>query len=300
MSGSTVSRLDFGNYMRELRTRAPRSAVLAAANHIGVSRPVIDRLEDGATNRLGNLHINALLEFYNADAEAREKAWMLWEEVRAEEKRAKGGDGQGNIWKAYKDQIAPNTGKFLRLEGAATRVISHNPVILPAMIQTSDYRRALDRGANPNLSLVDLERRIELTAKRQVRLNDSTFHYEALLCEAVFRNRAGGPTVMRAQLEWLAEVGERDNVEIRIVPHSADAHPGLAMQSFDWLEFSAGASGLALPTVVYAEGAIGSVFHEHDEEVNRYRQAIEGIRAVALGKQDTRNLVLEIAKEYAA
>ncbi|MET9490071.1 DUF5753 domain-containing protein [Nocardia sp. NPDC006630] len=297
MTGLTVSRLDFGNFMRELRMRAPRPAVLAAATHVGSSRQAIDRMEDGSPTRLGDLHINALLEFYAAESGARVKALELWEEVKTEEKAAK---GQGNIWKAYKDQVAPNTGKFLRLERVAEQLISHNPVILPALLQVPDYRRALDRASSANLSLVDLERRIELSTERQARLDDPSFRYEALLCEAVLRNQVGEPGVMRTQLDWLAEVGKRENVVIRIIPFSAGAHPGLTMQTFDWLKFPPGTSGLTLPTVVYAEGAIGSAFHEHHEDVNRYRQAIEGIRAVALEEQDTRDLVVRIAKEYAA
>ncbi|MFI1919323.1 helix-turn-helix domain-containing protein [Nocardia sp. NPDC020380] len=289
--------MDFGNFMRDLRLRGPRPAVLTAATRLGVSRPVIDRLEDGSPNRLSDLHINALLDLYEVDEDARAKALMLWEEVKAEEKANK---GQGNVWKAYKDTIAPNTGKFLRLERVAEQIISHNPVILPALLQTPDYRRALDLGGDRNLSLVDLERRIELTITRQARLGDPNFRYEALLCEAVLRNRAGEPKVMRAQLERLAEVGQCDNVEIRVVPFSVGAHPGLIMQSFDWLKFPPGTSGLTLPTVVYADGVIGSVFHEHEEDVNRYRQAIEDIRTVALTQQDTRDLVMKIAKEYAA
>ncbi|WP_235948045.1 DUF5753 domain-containing protein [Nocardia terrae] len=297
MTGLTVSRLDFGNFMRELRMRAPRTAVLAAATHIGASRQAIDRMEDGSPTRLGELHINALLAFYETDDDARAKALELWAEVKTEEKAAR---GQGAVWKAYKDQVAPNTGKFLRLEGVASQIISHNPVILPALLQIPDYRRALDLAGNPSPTLVDLERRIELSAKRQTRLDDSGFQYEALLSEAVVRNRVGEPRVMQVQLEWLAKVGERENVAIRIIPFSAGANPGLTMQTFDWLEFPPGTSGLTLPTVVYAEGAIGSVFHEHDEEVDRYRQAIEAIRTVALGKQDTRDLVVKIAKEFAA
>lgn len=297
MTGSTVSRLDFGNFMRELRIRAPRPAVLAAATHIGVSRPVIDRMEDGSMNRLGDLHINALLDFYATDEAARAKAGELWNEVKAEKKATK---GQGNIWKAYKDQVAPNTGKFLRLERIAAQLISHSQAILPALLQVSDYRRALDRGIDSNLSPVDLERRIELSIKRQARLDDPEFRYEALLSEAVVRNRVGDRTVMATQLEWLAEVGQRDNVEIRVIQFSAGAHLGLTMQTFDWLEFPHGSSGLTLPTIVYAEGAIGSVFHENDDEVDRFRQAIKDIRAVALGQQDTRDLVMKIAKEYAA
>lgn len=296
MTGLTVSRLDFGNFMRELRTRAPRSAVLAAATHADVSRQAIDRMEDGSPTRLGDLHIKALLDFYEADSTARAKALELWKEVRTEEKATK---GHGNVWKAYKDQVAPNTGKFLRLEGIANRIVTFHPVIFPALLQSADYRRELDR-IEPDLSLVDLERRVELTMKRQERLNDPGLKFEAFLSEAVIRNRVGNDAVMRKQLEWIAAVTERGNVDVRVIPFSVGSHPGLTMSAFDWLEFPRGTSGLTLPTVVYAEGAIGSVFHEHDEEVNRYQQAIEGIRAVALETEDTRDLVIEIAKECAA
>ncbi|MEU6585380.1 Scr1 family TA system antitoxin-like transcriptional regulator [Nocardia sp. NPDC046763] len=57
---------------------------------------------------------------------------------------------------------------------------------------------------------------------------------------------------------------------------------------------------MTLPPVVYAEGAIGSVLHEHDEEVDEYREAIAGLRAVALTAQGTRDLLVRIAKEHTA
>ncbi|MFJ4649678.1 DUF5753 domain-containing protein [Nocardia sp. NPDC088792] len=297
MTGLTVSRLDFGNFMRELRKRAPRPAVLAAATHIGASRQAIDRMEDGSPTRLGDLHINALLDFYAVDIHARTKALELWAEVKTEEKATR---GQGNMWKAYKDQIAPNTGKFLRLEGIADHIVAHHPVIFPALLQSADYRRALDGVNEPGISPVDLERRIELTMKRQARLDDPDFRFEAFLSEAVVRNQVGDGGMMRKQLEWLAAVSERENVSIHVVPFAAGAHPGLTMLTFVWLKFPLGSSGKTLPAIVYAEGAIGSVFHEHEEEVGQFRQAIEGLRAVALARQDTRDLVMKIAKEHGA
>ncbi|WP_327146975.1 helix-turn-helix domain-containing protein [Nocardia sp. NBC_01327] len=300
MTEWTVSRLDFGNFMKELREHASRPAMTAAAVHIGVSRQAIDRMEDGSLTRLGELHINALLDFYGANDDARVKAEELWREIKTEEKAAKGQGTTRGLWKAYKDQVAPITGKFLRLEGIANHVIAHHPVIFPALLQSADYRRALDRVSEPALSVVDLERRIELTMKRQARLDDPTFRLEAFLSEAVVRNRVGDARVMRNQLEWLARMSERENVAIRLVPFDAGTHPGLTMLTFVWLAFPQGPSGKALPTMVYAEGAIGSVFHEQDEEVSQYRQAIEGLRAVALNEQDTEDLMMKIAKEHAA
>ncbi|WP_330181479.1 helix-turn-helix domain-containing protein [Nocardia sp. NBC_01503] len=292
--------MDFGNYMRELRARAPRQAMMAAAAHIGVSRQAVDRMEDGSPTRLGDLHINALLDFYCAGDEARAKAMGLWNEIKTEEKASRAQGSTRGLWKAYQDQVAPNTGKFLRLEGIADHVVTHHPVIFPALLQSADYRRALDRVSDPGLSTVDLERRIELIMKRQARLADPDFTYEAFLSEAVVRQRVGDGPIMRRQLNWLAAVSERDNVSIRLIPFASGVHPGLTMLAFDWLTFPPGSSGLALPTIVYAEGAIGSVFHEQAEEIDRYRQAIEGIRDVALERVDTRALVSKIAKECAA
>lgn len=300
MAGLTVSRMDFGNYMRELRAHAPRQAMMAAAAHIGVSRQAVDRMEDGSPTRLGDLHINALLDFYCAGDEARAKALDLWNEIKIEEKASRAQGSTRGLWTAYQDQIAPNTGKFLRLEGIAEHVVTHHPVIFPALLQSADYRRALDRVSEPGLSTVDLERRIELIMKRQARLDDPAFKFEAFLSEAVIRNRVGDGSLMQKQLNWLAAVGERGNVGIQVVPFTAGVNPGLTMLAFVWLEFPRGSSGKTLPTVVYAEGAIGSVLHEHSEEVSAYRRAIDGIRAVALSRQETRSLVSKIAKEYAS
>lgn len=300
MAGLTVSRMDFGRFMRRLREQAPRSAMAAAALHVEVSRQALDRLEDGLPTKLGTLHINGLLEFYGCGAEERSEALKLWQEVQAEDKVAKAQGNSKGFWKAYSDQVAPNVQKLLRLERVAEQVIAHQPVIVPGLLQTPDYRRAIDRINEPELSIVDLERRIELTTKRQARLDDPEFRLEVFLSEAVLRNRPGTDSVMAEQMRWLIEAGERDNVDVHVVPFAAGPHPGLKMYAFTWLRLPRGTSGMTLPPVIYAEGAVGSVFHEHDDEVSQYEQAIAGLRAVALATGGTRDLVNRVAKEYLA
>lgn len=121
-----------------------------------------------------------------------------------------------------------------------------------------------------------------------------------ILSEAVLRHRPGTPAVMAAQMHWLAEAGSRDNISVRVLPFDAGPHQGLAIQSFHMLEFPRLEGGLVEPTVVYLEGAVGALYHEQAEVVARYQAAITALQAVALSEDDTRDMVLRVAKEHAA
>ncbi|MFB8007073.1 DUF5753 domain-containing protein [Nocardia sp. NPDC056000] len=292
--------MDFGNFMHELRLRSPRPSMTSAALHVETTRQVIDRLEQGSPTKLVTLHINGLLDFYAADPEARAQALRLWAEVQEQDKTARAQGNSKGFWKAYSDQVAPNFEKFLRLEGAADEIVAYQPTLVPGLLQLPDYRRAITHISEPDLSPVDVERLLELTRKRQVRLNDNNFRLIAFLSEAALRHKPASPAVMAAQLRWLGEVGERENVDLHVIPFSSGPHLGMTMQTFTLLRFPKGASGLSLPQIVYAEGAIGSTFHEHNEEVGQYRKAVASLRTVALTQVATRDLVLTVAKEYAA
>ncbi|NNH71396.1 XRE family transcriptional regulator [Nocardia uniformis] len=300
MVGLTVSRLDFGNFMQGLRMSAPKTSMISAALRIDSTRQVLDRLERGGPTKLGRLHINGLLDYYEATPEQRSEALRLWEEIREQDKAARAQGNSKGFWKAYSDQVAPNFEKFLRLEGAAEAVTAFQPVIVPGLLQTPEYRRAIIRIDHPDLSAVDTERLLELTERRQTRLSETGFRLEAFISEAVLRNHPCDPETMLEQLRHLTEIGERENVSIRVIPFSVGPHKGLTIQVFTLLRLPKGASGMVLPPLVYAEGAVGSVFHEHGDEVSQYEQAIDGLRAVALSEEDTRDLVLRAAKEYSA
>ncbi|MFC9999413.1 DUF5753 domain-containing protein [Nocardia sp. NPDC127526] len=285
--------------MYELRTHAARST-LAAGLHLEVSRQTIMRLEEGLPTKVTTPQLKSLLDFYEADAETRAEALMLWGEIKEQDKTAKAQGNSKGYWQAYADQVASHFPRYLRLEGAANRVTSHQLVLVPGLLQTADYRRAIAKIDAPELSAVNTERRVELAARRQARLDDADFQMNALVSEAVLRHQPGSPAVMAAQLRWLAEAGERDNIRIRVIPFRVGPHRGLNIQSFTLLEFPRGSSGLTVPPVVYLEGAVGALYHEREDVIDRYREAISELRAVALSEQDTRDMVLEIAEEYAA
>lgn len=299
MTGSTVSRRAFGNFIKELRERA-RKTLLAAGVEAEVSRMTVQRLEDGVGTKISTMQLKSLLDFYEVSAADRAEALSLWEEVKEQAKVERLQGTSKGFWKSYTDQIASNFPKFLRLESAAESIITYQPTIVPGLLQVPDYRRAIILINEPDLSAVDVERRLELTAQRQSRIDSPQFRLEAFISEAVLRHQPGGAQVMNTQIRWLIEVGDRDTVVVRIVPFGAGAHRGLTMQGFSLLQFPDSSHGMPLPSVVFAEGALGSTFHEHEEEVDEYNQAIENLRTVALTEEGSRDLMFQVAKEYAA
>lgn len=295
---STVTRRALGKFLREIRVGAGKS-LLSAGLAVETSKHTIARLEDGIPTRMVTSQIEGLLDLYGVTSPVRAEALELWSEVREQAKVTKLQGGSRGFWQAYADQFASHFPHYLRLEAAADRVTTHQLVLVHGLLQTPDYRRTLARIDYPDLSKVDVERRVELTERRQDRLSTSGFRFDVFLSEATLRHPVGGPTVMAEQLRWLAELGARPNIGIRVVPFGP-SHRGLTIGSFTLLEFPRLESGLREPPVVYLEGAFGALYHEQTDIIAQYREAIDALRAVALTEESTRDLVLTVAKEYVA
>ncbi|MFE3060689.1 helix-turn-helix domain-containing protein [Nocardia sp. NPDC059239] len=301
MNGATVSRRAFGRFLRQIREGAGKTA-LAAGLEIEVSRQTLLRMEDGLATKIATSQLRDLLAFYGATEEIRAEALSLWDEVREQAKAAQLQGNSKGFWRPYADQYEAHFPHYLRLETSARRITAHQMILVPGLLQTSDYRRGVIRIDGPDLSAVDLERRIELTARRQARIDQDEFQLNVLLSEAVLRHRPAGAPAMSAQLSWLAEVGQRPNISIRVVTFESGAHRGLTAQSFTMLEFPKLQNGFVDPPVVYVEGAhgLGGVYHERDDVVRNYDRTILALREVALTEHETRDLVMRYAKEYAA
>ncbi|GAB0106862.1 helix-turn-helix transcriptional regulator [Nocardia sp. JMUB6875] len=276
---------------------------MTAGLHIDLSPQSIGRIEDGQKVKLSTGQIRDLLDLYDVPDSGgeREEVLGLWQEVGDQAQAAKLAGTTKGWWQAYTDQYAPHFDHYLSLEAVANRLTTHQTVLLPGLLQTTGYRRAVSRIAYPNHSSVDIDRRVELAAHRQVRLADNNFRVNILLSEAVIRQTPGGPAVMVEQLEHILQVATtRSNVSIRVVPLRSGSHLGLIVQSFTLLEFPPLANHLIEPPVVYVEGFEGALYLERTDMIDRHRQAINDIQRVALSEDDTKQLVQQIAKECTA
>ncbi|WP_225730475.1 MULTISPECIES: helix-turn-helix transcriptional regulator [unclassified Nocardia] len=295
VSSSTLARRALGRQMHMLRERA-KIRQAEAARIIGVSAQSIGRLEDGQTTRPNDLFLNVLCDAYKADDNERRIVLALAHEVRTTHKHG------GGWWRAYANaQMATGFDHYLSLEASACRLTIWATNLVPGLLQTPNYRRAIAWSEIPPLPPEAVEQRIEVMTRRQERLEDSELTVVALLSEAVLREQVGGATAMAEQARHLLKVAERENITILIVPFSAPRHLGPLIGSFSFLEFpELPQSKLPEPPIVYVEEYIGDLYLELDDEVSRYKDALAEIPRVALSAVESKNVILEAAEEYAA
>jgi len=192
---------------------------------------------------------------------------------------------QRTWWTDYRDVMRP--GNFVGMEADASITRVWEPIVLPGLLQSEAYMRALigtGRRQDPQQSI---ERRVALRRLRQERLTArSPLQLVALIDESVVRRTVGGPSVMQEQRRKLVETAQLANVSLRIVPFDAGAHPFMG-GSITFLEFP----DVAHLDVIYLEGLAGDYYEEQPAEVMRYRDEFEQLRARALSEASSIELI---------
>ncbi|MGW0180749.1 helix-turn-helix domain-containing protein [Nocardia sp. NPDC003345] len=290
--GSTLPRRALGQQLRKLRERIDMSQ--AAASRIAETSPQsYGRLEDGRITKVTDMALNALANAYRATDDERRLLLDLAREIRVSPASGSG------WWRAYSDAIAQGFDHYLALEEAADHVTSWQTAVVPGLLQTREYRRAMTWAFLPNGSPDEVERHLDLLAERQVSLDREEFRFEAILSEAVIRRKVGSSSVIGEQLGHLLRVSESDSVDVRVVAFAETNPVGLAGNSFVLFEFPPlRSSGLESPPVVYMEGLTGNLYIESGAEVTRFSHEAETLRRVALSAVASRDLMLRASKEF--
>jgi transcriptional regulator with XRE-family HTH domain len=288
-TGSTVPRRQLGRYLRELRSRE-RLTVKAAAEKLEWSEAKMWRIETGQTS-LRSLDVEAMCRIYGAPVDLTEALMGL-----AKETKARG------WWHAYGDVIPEGFDVYIGLEEAASQLAWYESELVPGLLQTEDYARTLIEADNPGFDAEEISRRVHVRMARQPLVHRATapLQLSVVLNEGILRRPVGGPTVMSVQLARLAEVSERPNVSVRVVPFSAGLHGGMLSGPFVILRFPLNGDGReSEPATVYVDGFTGALYLDKPNEVDRYAQAFDSVWAMALNESQSRTLIRQAAKELA-
>lgn len=188
--------------LRQLRLDAGLSGV-EAARRAGLSQPKISRTETGRFMPTPD-QVAALCRVYKAPTEVRRNLVGMAREVREERISARVVLERGGWW--LQERIG-------RIEEIAGLIRCLSPTMVPGLLQTRDYVRALFGDA---LTHDDLERTVDARMGRQ-RLLDSERQFEFVLSEGALRWNMGGADVMISQLTRLIEESRRPNVRLGLV-----------------------------------------------------------------------------------
>jgi transcriptional regulator with XRE-family HTH domain len=201
-------------------------------------------------------------------------------------------DGKQQAWWQSYDLDVYAT--YVGLEQAAATLSYYQSTIVPGLLQTAEYARAMHGGSMPaEFSPERANELVEVRIRRQqVLTRDPALQLLAVLDEAVLHREVGGPAVMAAQLRHLITTANLPNVTLQVIPYSAGAHPAME-NMFNIIEF-----GDVAPRVVYVEGLMGWLFIEREHDVARYAEVFKYLCDIALDPQETIELIAEIGRRH--
>lgn len=181
-------------------------------------------------------------------------------------------------WEAYSDVMPSWLKRLASLEDAATGVWTWHTMIIPGLLQTPAYARAIIRAGLPLSSSVEIERRVELRVMRQkVLTKPSPPRLLALLDEGALHRPVGGYEVLLEQLEWLRELDAVPGINIRIVTFAQSVEHPIAPTPVTHLRFATGGA----PEVAYLEQADGATYVNDTQGLQTYRHLIEELALAA-------------------
>lgn len=273
--GPTVRRRRLASELRRLRESAGLT-IDEVGDKLECSASKISRIETGHVG-VTPRDARDMLELYGLPGDEREALVQL-----AREARTRG------WWHKYNEVF---TGAFVGLEADASSLHAFQALLVPGLLQTEHYARAVFRAMRPDDTEPEIERRVSARMERQRLLTDpAPPEYWAVVDEAVLHREVGGPEVMAEQLSRLMQAATLPHVTIQVVPFDAGAHPGME-GPFLILGFPEQAD----PDVVYVDSTASGVYLEMPADVRRYSLMFDHLRATALKPDDSVRLIAEYA-----
>lgn len=217
--GPVVRRRKLGAELRALRTSAGITSG-EAARLVGWHQSKVSRIETG-TSGTKPADVRLLLDVYGVhDEQLRGLLVTLAHQD--------GTGGRNDWWHAYRGVLPPTYRDFISLESQASAMRTLETTVVPGLLQTPEYARAVTRAAVDGLPEERLDTLVEVRLARQdVLRTEPPLELSAVLDEAVLRREVGGPGVMARQLTRLVEAARLPHVRLRVLPFAAGAHIGV-------------------------------------------------------------------------
>jgi transcriptional regulator with XRE-family HTH domain len=274
----TVRRRRLGAELRRLREAAGMTCE-QAGEYLDCSASKISRIET-ARVPARTVDVQALCQLYRAGEEQVASLLALVREAK-----------QTGWWQRFDDILPDWFETYVGLEVAAAAIRTYEIQLIPGLLQTEGYARALFECGDLGRS-TDIDRAVDIRrARQEVLTGESPPQYWAILSEAALQRMVGGTGVMRDQLLHLIEMSQLTNVTIQVIRNDLGAHPGM-LTPFVLLGFPERAD----PRVVFVDYLTGALYLEKPDEVDRYDLAFSHLVAAASAPVQSIEYVRELAK----
>ncbi|WP_405857010.1 helix-turn-helix domain-containing protein [Streptomyces sp. NBC_01515] len=282
--GPAVRRRKLGAELRALRAEAGLTSG-EAARLVGWHQSKVSRIETGASG-VKPPDVRLLLDVYQVgDPQLRDMLLVL--------AGSDDGGGRHHWWHAYRGVLPPAYRDFISLESQASTLRTLETSVVPGLLQTPEYARAVTRAAvggpdNDGPERLDALVQVRL-ARQDVLRADPPLELSVVLDEAVLRREVGGPGVMARQLDRLVEAARLPQVRLQVLPFAAGAHIGIT-GPFVIFSFPS-TSDL---DVVVLDHLTSSLYLERKEDLEAYSEAFSTLQFHALSPDDSSDYIAGI------
>ncbi|RZS43042.1 helix-turn-helix protein [Herbihabitans rhizosphaerae] len=275
-----------------LQRRRLAKALKRAREAAGMTQEQAGKAIDGAKSKISRVEaaqsgfrvtdLNVLIELYGVDEVT---AARMRELARAGRRRGR--------WSAYRNVTPDWFTDYLDLEDDASTIRWYKPEVVPGVLQTEAYIRAVFTTAAPRRADDEVERLVRVRLERQAVLDRRRTQSHFILSESVLRRVVGNPTLMANQALHIAEIAEYSNVDVQILPFNAQTYCPASVV-FTMLRFDDNPS----TDVVYLEDYTDADYLDDEAPVRAYTDLWNRLSAAALGQVESQELLREIAGEH--
>ncbi|MCA1191454.1 helix-turn-helix transcriptional regulator [Saccharopolyspora sp. 6V] len=275
----TARQVHLGRKLRELRDAAGLS-LDEAAKHVERSRSTVGHWER-AHSRVSAQDLAALLKLYGASEEMADQLQQLRRDSH-----------QRGWWQSYK--LPGYLEPFVGFEAEASEAFHFELGVIPGLLQTAEYARAVHEVGRLVLSEDELQRGIDVRLKRQERLQPGgglTLH--TVIAEEALRRTVGSREVMKEQLDQLLSAAGRPNVKLQLLPLDSGAHVA-SSGPITVLRFADPAHG----DVAFSDTPLGGHVIDDLRDVAELSRLFSALQKQALPLRESKKLLSSIAEAY--
>ncbi|MFI6153235.1 Scr1 family TA system antitoxin-like transcriptional regulator [Kitasatospora sp. NPDC051170] len=181
----------------------------------------------------------------------------------------------------------------VELQSEAETISEYSALLVPGLMQTPDYSRAVFEAANPLRKSAEIEQMVALRMSRSELFDrPKAVQYWAVLDEAAIRRRVGGAAVMCGQLAYLVELVRNRKAIVQVVPFAAGGHAlmtgSICLMTFD-----------DAPPVAYIEGPNTGALADEPALVGKCALDYDLVRAAALSPEASLARIESAAEDHA-
>jgi transcriptional regulator with XRE-family HTH domain len=283
---ATVRRWQLTETLKQLREQAGLTIEQAvnelSKKHGRWSRPKLSRIENrqqGVKPR----DVEQLLDLYQADAKTRDHLLTLAETAN-----------ERGWWLTYRRDLPEDFHPVFNLEIAATALMQFETLLVPGLLQTADYARAVISGITPGLSDDEIDRRVAARlARQQILSKDKPPEFHVILDEVALERPIGRAQTMRGQLRRLVDACVSSSTTIQVLPKTIGASPALG-GPFLILSLPE-----PIPDIGYTEGIGGGVYLESVEDIRRCTLRFGTLIEQALSPSESVDVIASAADRFA-